>query len=82
VATLWVTNVAETTHLTKELRHWTILLDLLGERPLGAKRFVRSHSEKADQTAGFLRANFFRKGRSLPLIEGSADETLIQGQSK
>jgi hypothetical protein len=45
VAALWVTNVAKTTHLPKELRHWTILLDLLGQSALGTKRFMRSHSK-------------------------------------
>ena len=43
----WVGNVTNSGHVPVELRHWAVLLDLLGKSPLRAERLMRGHITKA-----------------------------------
>ena len=63
-----VRDVADAGHVAVELRHWAVLLDLLGEDALRAEGLVRGHLWKGRpnrRELNFLRRkmlNFFRRG--------------------
>jgi hypothetical protein len=43
MATFRIRNVAHSRHFAKELRHWTVLFDLLRKRSLRAEGLVSRH---------------------------------------
>ena len=45
MAAHWILNMAYTCHLSDELWHWTILLDLFSQNSLHSEGFVRCHKK-------------------------------------